>query len=125
MKKEPKDFSTYLIAKLFVLENMEEKLPAGYRWIPERMKALEETCSAIDKIMIANCAPGFQAEVNDDYTVTLRMAMEDLEVNKENMELFRQYVKNALSLKITRTESEGEGMIQMDLTLPSPWEIPD
>ena len=122
MKKQARDFSSYLIAKLFILENEEEKLPAGWRRREERMAALEENCRAMDALVLANRAPGFQISVNDDRSLTLSLFLESLEIGPENGELFRRFVRDALRLKIGRGE---EGTVRLDLTLPGVWEIPD
>lgn len=111
------EFSSYLISR-FVLDDVDERLAPEMVPVPERLEALQEYCAVMDGILLEHGGE-IETVVNEDLTVSFRMTLDDLEVNRKEKIGFQLLAERAVGLRFA---AAGEDKILVELTFPSLWE---
>ncbi len=112
-------FSSFHAAK-FVLDEADGRFAPQYRPVPERLDIFRQYCAVIDGLMMKFGGKSLEVEVReDDMTVHMEMALEDLVVDDGERAAFTQLIGRSLSFGV---RSGGEDAVLLHLVFPSLWE---
>lgn len=102
-----------------VLDTANERFAPMFQPVPERVKILEQYCSAIDEMAELYDGTEFECEIDEmNMTVKLSVVLTEVKVEKWTAP-FNQLAERSLSFRVDHCE---EDSIRIAFVFPSLWE---
>ena len=103
-----------------VLSKTNEWLGKDFKIVNDKVKVLEQYCSAIDKIIDRNHGDEISCDVNEEtLAVLIEFVIEQLSVDDPKNDMFTQLVARSAMFSISNDDGEH---IRVSFVFPSLWE---